>query len=214
MHMLSSREAALPLATAGADVTALRSHPPGSPGREEVEEFVRRVYARRYGARIASFAPILVSLQDEAGTTIAAAGYRGAQGGPLFLERYLSQPIEAELATHAARAPSRREIVEIGHLTAERAGGGRQLMVLIGPHLAQQRFRWVVGTLTRELRHLLVRMGITPLALGAADPASLGEEAADWGSYYAHQPLVLAGELQPALRRLARRCAPAPGEGA
>ena len=35
----------------------------------------------------------------------------------------------------------------------------------------------------------------------------LGDEAAHWGSYYDHRPVVLAGQLQPALPLLARRAA-------
>jgi Thermostable hemolysin len=63
----------------------------------------------------------------------------------------------------------------------------------------------VVSTLTEELRHLFVRIGVTPLALGLADPARLGDDAADWGRYYEHRPVVLAGHLPLALRILARR---------
>jgi len=55
------------------------------------------------------------------------------------------------------------------------------------------------------LRNLLVRMGVTPLALGVADPAMLGEQASQWGSYYEHKPLVLAGRLDAATQRLSRR---------
>jgi long-subunit acyl-CoA synthetase (AMP-forming) len=63
----------------------------------------------------------------------------------------------------------------------------------------------VVSTLTQELRNLFVRMGVAPLALGVADPAVLGDDVAQWGSYYDHRPLVLAGRLESALQMLARR---------
>ena len=102
-------------------------------------------------------------------------------------------------------APSRSRIVEVGHLAAARAGEGRRLILLLGPHLAARRFRWVVGTLTEEMRHLFRRMGVDPVALGVADPAVLGAEAAHWGSYYDHLPLVMAGDLQAALAALRRR---------
>ena len=92
-----------------------------------------------------------------------------------------------------------RRIVEVGHLAATRAGEGRRLILLLGPHLAAQRFEWVVGTVTRSCASLFLRIGITPLTLGAADPAALGDEAGHWGSYYEHRPLVLAGHLR-------RRC--------
>jgi AcrR family transcriptional regulator len=180
-------------------------HPPHDPRRGEVEDFIRAVYARRYGAQVPHFAPILVSLRDADGGISAAAGYRGAAELPLFLERYLSAPVENLLAPLAGARPAREAIVEVGHLAAGRAGEGRRLIFLLGPHLATQGYQWVVGTLTEELRHLFQRIGVTPLALGRADPGALGEDAAHWGSYYDHGPLVLAGHLPQALRHLARR---------
>lgn len=173
--------------------------------RAEVEEFIRGVYAQRYGAQVRQFAPVLVSLRDDDGGIVAAAGYRPAALAPLFLERYLAAPVETLLPGHAQTRAARDGIVEVGHLAASKAGEGRRLILLLGPHLAAQNFEWVVGTLTRELRHLFVRIGVTPLALGTADPAALGDDAAHWGSYYDHRPLVLAGHLKLALRRLARR---------
>lgn len=192
-------------AGSAADGASLRLHLPEDPSRAGVEDFIRGVYHRHYGASIRAFTPVLVSLAGAGGGIVAAAGYRSAAAGALYLERYLREPIEDELAWHAGRAPSRREVVEVGHLASNRPGAGRRLMLLLGPHLAQQRFRWAVATLTREVRQMIGRLGIAPLVLAAADPAALGDEAALWGSYYAHQPLVLAGEIQPALRRLARR---------
>jgi len=183
----------------------LQRHGLDDPQRPEVEAFIRSVYAQRFGAQLQSFAPQLVSLRDADGRIVAAAGYRGAQSQALFLERYLSEPIEAALARHAGPAPAREHVVEVGHLAASRPGEGRRLILLLGPHLAALGFQWVVSTLTEELRHLFVRIGVTPLALGAADPAALGDQAADWGRYYAHRPVVLAGHLPLALRILARR---------
>ena len=178
---------------------------PWHPERTAVERFIRRVYRDRYGANPRQFAPTLVALRDATGELVAAAGYRCAAEQPLFLERYLQAPVETLLAADPARPPSRARIVEVGHLAASRAGEGRRLIMLLGPHLAAQGFEWVVSTLTEELRHLFARLGIVPLALGAANPEVLGAEASNWGSYYDHRPAVLAGQLQTALRTLARR---------
>lgn len=183
----------------------LRLHGPDDPGRAEVERFIRTVYAERFGATVRRFAPCLVSLHDGDGRIVAAAGYRFAGAQALFLERYLDEPVDDALHRRTDARPAREGIVEVGHLAAARAGEGRRLILLLGPHLAERGAQWVVSTLTEELRHLFVRIGVTPLALGAADPARLGDEAADWGDYYAHQPVVLAGHLPLALRTLARR---------
>lgn len=177
----------------------LRLVVPGDPQRAEVEDFIRGVYAERFGARVQQFAPQLVALQDETGL-LAAAGFRPASQGPLFLERYLDAPVEQLLPQ-----PDRQGVVEVGHLAASRAGEGRRLILMLGPVLAAQGFRWVVSTLTEELRHLFLRLGVAPLALGVADPSRLGGEAEAWGTYYDHQPVVLAGSLDAALQALARR---------
>ena len=58
---------------------------------------------------------------------------------------------------------------------------------------------------TEELRQLFLRIGVTPLALGRADPAVLGTDAGRWGRYYEHRPVVLAGQLRQALQQIARR---------
>lgn len=187
----------------------LRVHAADSRDRREVESFIRHVYRERYGADVRKFAPVLVGLHDEHGELVAAAGYRAADHGELFLERYLDGPVQGLLPAHRGREPHRSGIVEVGHLAAGRAGAGRQLIRLLGPHLAQAGYEWVVSTLTQELRNLFVRMGVAPLALGAADPAALGEQAAQWGTYYDHRPLVLAGRLDAALQMLARRKASA-----
>jgi hypothetical protein len=169
------------------------------------------VYAERYGADVRRFAPSLVALRDAAGDLVAAAGFRRAADGPLFLERYLPGPVETLLADQGGEGdsvpahPTREQVVEVGHLAASLPGEGRRLILMLGPELAEHGFRWVVSTLTEELRHLFVRLGITPTALGVADPSRLGSEAARWGSYYDHHPLVLAGRLDVALRVLARR---------
>ena len=181
-------------------------HGLGDPGRPRIEEFIRRVYEERYGARVRQFAPVLVSLRDGAhpdAPVLAAAGYRVATQ-PLFLERYLDVPIERALAGEGP-PPQREGIAEVGHLAAVRAGEGRRLILRLAQHLAALQVVWVVSTLTEELRHLFTRMGVVPRALGPADPARLGDAARDWGRYYEHLPVVLAGHLPLAMRRLAER---------
>ena len=174
-----------------------------APQRRRVERFIQAVYRRRYGARIAAFAPVLVAV--ECGSRLlAAAGYRPADE-PLFLERYLAAPVEACLRAHVDPAPPRERIVEVGHLAAIRIGAGRLLMPLLGRHLAAAGFEWVVSTATQELRHLFTRMRLAHAVLGEADPERLGAEAANWGTYYAHRPLVVAGNIAAGMAQLERR---------
>jgi hypothetical protein len=176
--------------------------------RRAVEKFIREVYARRFAARLQNFAPFLVALESE-GDILAAAGYRPATH-PLFLERYLAAPIDAVLRTLTPDAPARARIAEVGHLAAVRPGAGRLLMPLLGAHLASLGFEWVASTATVELRSLFARMGLEPLVLGEADPLVLGADIAQWGSYYAHRPLVVAGSIEAGMARIARKDVPGP----
>ena len=189
----------------GAAAGSLRMHDAEAPDRAEVEAFIRGVYRERYGADPNQFAPMLVSLADESGEIFAAAGYRPGDRGPLFLEQYLAAPIETYLVQGPTVIPQRSRLVEVGHLAATRAGAGRRLILLLGPHLAALGFQWVIGTLTQELRQLFLRLGVVPLSLAEADPARLGADIARWGSYYDHRPVVLAGRIDLALQAFARR---------
>ena len=190
--------------TRAAPIPTLTVHAPGDEGRGEVESFIAGVYRHRFGAHLEQFAPSLVAVRDH-GRVVAAAGYRDAGAEPLFLEQYLPRPVEALLASHADRAPPRTSIVEVGHLAAVQAGMGRRLIAQLGWHLAGQGYQWVVSTLTQELRRLLLRMGVAPLTLAPADAAALGASAWQWGSYYEHKPVVVAGHLPQVLRRLHTR---------
>ncbi len=187
---------------APADVL-LCEHGPDDPLRAEVEAYIRRVYAARFGARVEGFAPMLLALRDASdGRLRGAAGYRFATQ-PLYLERYLDAPVDQLLGEHGPLRPPRAEIAEIGHLCAERPGDGRLLIPAVAAHLHAVGVRWAACTLTEELRRLFLRLGLAPVALGPADPARLQpEELAAWGSYYEHRPVVIAGRLQPAFERL------------
>lgn len=179
----------------------------GDVGRAETEAFIADTFRRHHGAEVPSFAPLLVALRDVDGEIAAAAGWRSAGDGALYLERYLNAPIEQLLVRAERLPPPRQRIVEVGHLAASRPGAGRQLITRLAPHLAGLGFRWVASTLTEPLALLLRRLGVEPLLLGEADPARLGDDAARWGRYYEQRPQIAAGRLDLALRAWARRAA-------
>lgn len=188
------RAAALP------GFVTLRTFGIDDPDRAAVERFIREVFRRRHGATVRSFAPTLVAVRNPQGELVAAAGYRCAAEGPLFLERYLGAPVEALLGDGSALPVARRRIAEVGHLVATESGQGRRLIMALGAHLALRRYQWVVATLTEELRHLFKRLGIDALPLAPAHPDALGPEAADWGRYYEHHPMVFAGRVDVSRR--------------
>lgn len=195
-----------PLASCGSEAGApschLQLHRRGDESRAEAEQFIARVYRQHFAARLTHFMPVLVSRSID-GRACAAAGYRSAVE-PLFLERYLGQPIERALAGATGQPVAREDIVEVGQFASQCAGEGRRLMLALARHLLDAGFRWAAITATAELRRLLARQGLRTLWLGDAQRRCVGDEARRWGSYYRHSPKVIAGDLIFNLSRLQR----------
>lgn len=169
--------------------------------RGEAESYISGVFARSYGALVASFAPDLALLERNGGIS-AAAGWRGADSGPLYLERYLNEPIESYVSTLAGHPVAREKIVEVGNLAADTRGAGAGMILAMAAHLDALGYEWVVFTATHELIGLFTRLSLPPLAVANADPSRLGEAAGDWGSYFQTRPVVVAGRIRLAAERI------------
>ncbi len=172
------------------------------PRRLALEDFIRQRFAEHYGARVRHFMPCLLGLHGDGGQVQGAVGLRSARRRPLFLERYLDAPIEEAVSLRSGRQVPREEIVEVGNLAAFGSASARLLIVALTDLLVAQGFRWVVFTGTSALLNSFQRLALEPLALAPADPARMGEELADWGSYYASRPQLMAGEILPGHQRL------------
>jgi hypothetical protein len=174
------------------------------PQRTSFEHFIAARFHRAYGARVAHFSPHLLGVRDALARWQASSGYTPAGGRPLFLEQYLDRPIQDSLAGGIGRPVAREGIVEVGNLAAVSAGMARTLIPLLARHLHRLGYEWVVFTATRELRNSFRRLGLNPLRLARADPARLPDGGANWGSYYEHDPLVMAGRIVRGLSVSAR----------
>jgi len=174
-----------------------------SPRRAGIEAFIGERFAVQHQARIRHFLPCLLSLEDGSGQLLGAVGLRSASSGPLFLERYLHQPVEQAMARHPLPlAPQRKQLVEVGNLAASSPGAARLLIVTLTDLLVALGFRWVCFTGTQALLNSFQRLGLTPVALGPANPDCLGDEQADWGRYYDNHPQVMAGDIYGGHQRL------------
>jgi len=179
-----------------------RLHRRDDTERGAVEHLIADVYQRHFAARIEHFMPALVS-RSTGDCICAAAGYRSA-AEPLFLERYLPEPIEQALARVTGGTVARASIVEIGQFASLSAGEGRRLMLALARHLADCGFLWAVITATADLRRLIRHQNLDTRLLGTAQRRCVGDEAPSWGSYYRHAPKVLAGDVLANLARLER----------
>jgi len=178
-----------------------------SPRRDEAEAFIRSVFAHHYAAQVASFAPDLILLEQagrnaQAECIAAAAGWRSAASGRLFLETYLDDPVQVRIGRLAGHPVARERIAEVGNLASVTPGGGARMILALAEHLDRLGYEWVVFTATQELIGIFAKLGLPPLALGIADPKCLGAAADAWGSYYDSRPVVVAGRIRLALERL------------
>lgn len=177
---------------------------PHAPGRRAVERFIADVFAERYAARVSNLAPNLILLQDRGQRIVAAAGWRPARSGPLFLERYLDASIEHAMSSLHGQRVERDSIVEVGNLAAGKSGGSVHVILALAEHLNRLGYEWVTFTATQELIGIFRRLGIPLLALAKADPCRLGDEACQWGRYYDSEPVVVAGRIRHGLERFGR----------
>ncbi|HQR50588.1 MAG TPA: thermostable hemolysin [Methylophilaceae bacterium] len=184
-----------------AQVFDLREHE--NEERGEIESFIRQCFAAAHGARINQFMPRLLSLRAKRGDLIAAFGLRSAADSRLFLETYLDRPIEAVLQARLGQAVNREEVIEVGNLSVLYPGAARWLIVALTAMLHEEGYKWVVFTGTASLRNGFSRLGLRPVELGAATLEHLSpSDRADWGHYYDHTPLVMAGDIAYGYRSL------------
>ncbi len=164
----------------------------GDAAREAVERFVATHYLRAHGATVTRFQPLLLALiRNDA--VVAAVGVRApADAAPLFLERYLDVPVEQALASRVRRPVLREDVAEVGNLAGAAPGSGRALPAVLAAWLEGRSIPWAVFTGTTALRNGFLRLGARLVDLGPADPARLGAERAQWGSYYGTMPRVAA----------------------
>lgn len=156
---------------------------------ETVAGFIRRRFQVAYDAQPALRIPDLLALTSAQGSLLAAVGVRNAERERLFLEDYLSGPVEKLLPRAGT---DRRRIAEIAHLAGVEAGISRFLFASLASWLNSEKYEWVVCTGTEQLRNSFRRIGIEPLELAVADPACLSDGGNGWGRYYEHHPVVMA----------------------
>lgn len=160
-----------------------------------LQAFIADAYLREFRARIPHFLLLLIGLYRADATLVAACGLQLAATGPLYLEQYLDQPAEQQLAATLNTRPRRDGIAEIGNLATSAPGNGRLMFAAMCQLLYQQNMEWVMFTGTQKLRNSLSRLQLQPITLAAASPARVGDHADHWGDYYQHHPMVMAGRL-------------------
>jgi hypothetical protein len=184
---------------------AFAAHVPGSPERSSVEQYIANQFQAVHGATIHEFMPILLTMSCH-GRISAATGIRAATERPLFLEQYLTRPIEVAIYGAAGTPVRRSRVAEIGNLVATRGGASYLLFMVLTNMLEAANFDWVVFTATPQVQKSIAYLGLETHVLGAADPERLTRSSAEeWGRYYDNRPMVVAGQVADAMNVLSRR---------
>lgn len=192
-------------------------------GRPRAQAFIHSAYERAFNADLHSFYPSIITLNGGPGRQqqdiLGAVGARSGYGQQLFLEQYLRADLDAVLSERIDREVPRAAVVELGNLSVLRPALTYPFMHLIGQWLLGYEVEWLVFALTAKLRHLFRRAGLDMVELGCAQQHRLLSQETDWGSYYEHDPRIVALELTPAIARFGqfhpvrRELAPPPAGG-
>ena len=177
---------------------------PGDHQFEEACDFSREQYGKHFSCELNQFYPAMFCLYRDA-VMVACCGFRSAGDEPLFLEQYLDQPIETSIQTGSVieRRLQRQEIVEIGGLAVLSRNEALAFMVRLAPQFLALGFSHATCTVTAPVRKCLSKLGIASVYLAAAKPERVSQTDNAWGRYYSLSPVVLAGEIQPAIDHMA-----------
>jgi len=176
-----------------------------APERPKVERYISDQFKKAHDADLKSFMPLLFTMN--CGSTLSAAvGIRPTSTTPLFLEQYLTRPIEEILSPIDKSWVERGSVVEIGNLVASHRGASQLLFMILTAVLHQANFQWVVFTATPQVQKTLRRLGLELHCLGDADPSQLiKSDMTEWGSYYDCQPKVVASKIPDGMSTLEQR---------
>jgi hypothetical protein len=168
-----------------------------SDDRQILEASIAQKFDQQYNAQIHHFLPHLLSL-SESEELGAVVGVGLAGQSELFLERYLDTTVE-QAVSQAVRAPiDRGQVVEIGNLAAAVPGTASLLFAVLATILHRAGIRWVVCTATPQVKTMLGNMRFPIRTICDADIAAMGDQADEWGDYYASRPQVIVGDTRHA----------------
>ena len=158
--------------------------------RARVEHEIRTTYLERFRARLARLPRTLIASVSASGIIECAAGVRFPEHD-FFSECYLDLPVEIALQHRFGLPVQRRRIIEVCNLAGRKPGRSQSFIASFIEFAESDEFDWVIFTATKSLRALLERSGLRMTQLARAERFRVANPS-DWGSYYEHDPRVMA----------------------
>jgi hypothetical protein len=132
----------------------------------------------------------LIATVSASGAVECAAGVRFSDHD-FFSECYLDLPVEIALQYRFGRAVQRHRVIEVCNLAGRKPGRSGSFIANFIKFAESAEFDWVIFTATKSLRALLERSGVRMTQLARAERFRV-HNPSDWGSYYDHDPRVMA----------------------
>lgn len=158
--------------------------------RERVERFISQVFHASFDAKIMTYAPDLLYLEQDLQIQ-AALGLRWADQQSLFCENYLEGSILDAIGDPRL---TRGEVVELSNLASMTPGAGAQLYVLAAVALDMAGCKQLVFTANDTVRRSITRGGFSARFLADAKVDKI-TGADQWGSYYEGHPQVMVADI-------------------
>jgi hypothetical protein len=177
-------------------IPRFKLHRSGSAERAAIESYIRERFSEVHKAEISHFLPNIISLCC-GGNFSAALGFCPASSDKLFVEQYLSDPVETVVSEKLGVKVSRDQIVEIGNLVSTWKGSSLLLFIFLGEMMERLGYQYVIFTGTREVKALLGRLKYSPVVIADANPAALADGGSSGGTYYSKEPQVMFGDNRP-----------------
>lgn len=183
---------------AGAQIQ-VRLWGPSAPDRQMIEDFIALAYEQEFDASIEVNYPILIGLCDSAGQIRAGVGMRMASCENLFLEQYLDLPVEITLGQNLPHQVERNVIVELGSFASTGLNMSLYLLAAAAAYLATRGYEFGLVTATDKMNRLFKMFDFHTQVICRAQKHDLLDQAMNWGTYYSHNPRVIAGSIQQCL---------------
>lgn len=161
----------------------------GDLSRKDVECFISKGFAKTYSAKVSITMPWLLTIKDE--KYKAALGIRSAKHS-LFIEQYLSEPIEKIIERNNTDSViNRDDIAEIGHLYSNGKRFTLPLLLVTAVSLFCNDYKYMVFSGTEHVLKLIEKTGVNCSFIAEATKEKLTSPQDNWGTYYETNPKVV-----------------------
>ena len=159
--------------------------------RLQIEKLTRQLYGRRSerAVRLLDQMELAFEELESSASEDEIAAERAAAKTTNVVAFMRKRPARQPFPEHLPR----ERVVEVGNLASAARGFGGRFLPALRRTLVDLGFVWAVFTATREVRGILEHFAFDARVLAPAAPGALPDGGIEWGTYYAHEPSVMAG---------------------